>query len=163
MEVNPVELKKEYSDYIYERNEFSLMESMMYFNTTDTSLATPILAQILRNQMLYVFNAKFDWFYNSETGVLFLDSVPISVREVAITAKCYYTFDTIPAYADDWLIDFSLCRAKQVEGRIRSKYQDTIPGAPTDGESLISEGKQDEDTLKEKLESFVPLDIGMRW
>lgn len=148
---------------LYVQDEFSLAEAERYFNTRSQSIGTPILAKILRQQMSRVFDSKFDWHYDRTTGGLYLDNVPANISTISVFAKKYYTLEDLPKYAEDWLFEYTLALCKIVEGRIRSKFKDSFPGAPTDGDTLTSEGMSEREALQVSLLDFISYDMGVRY
>lgn len=151
------------STYLYARNEFSLAEAMMYFNSRDTSLQTPILARMVRNQMRRVFDDKLDWSYDKESGKLLVDNAPSDISELVIATKTYYNIATIPQYAEDWMFEYIMALCKIVEGKIRSKFKESMPGAPSDGDALSSEGASEKEALNNSINDFITYDLGVRY
>ena len=63
---------------------------------------------------------------------------------------------------ENWVRNFALAKAKQIEGEIRSKVQ--IEGSPItlNGSDLKSEGREEEERLREKLGQDIGLFFAMR-
>lgn len=161
-EVIPYRVSPQHSGLTYMRDAFSISEAMEYYNVTTESVSIPILANMFHNQINNAFNMAFDWHYDRHTGILYATNIPVDANCLAVTAKILYTRETLTTELEDWLFNFTSAKTKIVEGRIRSKYKEGSIGAPSDGETLIAEGKEELTTLADKLESFVALDIGRR-
>ena len=58
-------------------------------------------------------------------------------------------------YDSDWILDYALAECKIMLGRVRSKFAQFASigntGISLDGDTLISEGKEEKDALKETL------------
>jgi len=58
-------------------------------------------------------------------------------------------------YDTDWIFDYALAESKIMLGRVRSKFAQFASigntGIALDGDTLISEGTQEKETLKETL------------
>jgi hypothetical protein len=63
---------------------------------------------------------------------------------------------------ENWVRNFALAKVKQIEGEIRSKIQ--IEGQPItlNGTDLKSEGREEEQQLREKLGNEISLFVAMR-
>lgn len=162
IDVIPYKASPQHSGLTYMRDAFSISEAMEYYNVSTETIEIPILATMFHNQVNNAFNMAFDWHYDRHTGTLYTTNVPSDADCLAVTAKILYTRETLTTELENWLYEYTLAKLKVVEGRIRSKYKEGSIGAPSDGDTLIAEGKEELTSLTEKLESFVALDIGRR-
>ena len=94
---------------------------------------------------------------------MYLTGTPESATSICVFTKEYFNASNLPSYMDDWVISRALAYTKQSEGKIRSKYSETIPGAPTDGDTLVQEGNEELQKSDESIGQFVSYDFGYRW
>lgn len=159
VEDNPAYHEKE---NIYTRSDFNLYEAQYFYNNLENNMVTPILAKMLRNQIDNAFGSKFDWFYDYTSGDLYVDNITDGTTALTAHIKTYFTLETLNRFLDSWVYNHTLGLVMQAEGKIRSKYADSVPGAPTDGASLIQEGTALIETAGVEIDNYVSLDIGGR-
>lgn len=150
------------TDAFYTRSEFTLNELLTFYNFSAGGIIQPTLANMTYNQMMYSFGAQFDWHYDNSTGRLYSTNIPNSTQALYVQAKVTQTYEHLSPEMRVWLYEYTLARTKQVEGRIRSKFKEGSIGAPSDGDTLLSEASSELTAAMEKLESFVQLNYGVR-
>ena len=94
----------------------------------------------------YKNNDDLNAYANQDSGSVITDPGTIPVDEIPYTA---FNSD-----AQRWVKQYSYATAKIILGRMRSKFSSVpIPDAEVslDGELLISEGKEEQDSLEERL------------
>lgn len=142
---------------------FTLTESIEYFSLNSANgILTPLLATVLRNQVNNAFGRKFDWKYERSSGILYATNIPQQATLLAVEGKVRYTFDTLTTELETWIYKYAYAMTCLVEGRIRSKFKDSSSALVSDGEALVSEGKEQMPNLEQELQNFVPLNIGVR-
>lgn len=146
----------------YSRSEFTLNELLTFYNYSEGGILQPVLANVMYSQMMDAFGAKFDWHYDSSTGILYCANVPSATQVLYVQAKVLHTYETLEPEKVVWLFEYALARTKQIEGRIRSKYSEGSIGAPSDGDTLLQEAATELQAATEKLESFTQLNYGVR-
>lgn len=113
------------------------------------------LAEFLtwRETFQRVASTKPMWDYDKIYQKLMIYS-PVSY-EVCYFWYAPHRLSTIPMQHHDWILDYSLANAKKILGHVRSKYSGVLPGPARDlnlnGESLLSEAKEEMDALETKL------------
>lgn len=148
---------------IYKANEFTLYEAQRFFDTRWGGLEGPVLSRIVSNQLDKTFDSQFDWKYDRHTGKLYIVNMPQGCNFVNLEVRTRFSIDDIPQEAEDWFLAYSLALTKLMEGRIRNKFKDTVPGSPQDGDDLIQEGQQEKETLEETVNDFVSYNFGSRY
>lgn len=154
---NPEEASKR---NIYDADEFTLAELQLF---AQGDISSPLSYMTFKEQFKYWLGDNFDWHYDQISGKLYLTNIPSSATSICVFTKEYFNADNLPSYMDDWVISRALAYVKQSEGKIRSKYSESIPGAPTDGDSLVQEGNEELQKTEETIGQFVSNDFGYRW
>jgi len=79
---------------------------------------------------------------------------PTPTRNMIVLAKVQFLADDIDIRFIEWIKEYSLAHAKEILGRVRSKYQG-LPGPrgdlSLDGDKLLSESETMKEKLKESL------------
>lgn len=113
----------------------------------------------LRNMYLTEISALIpqDWRFVDNT--LYTSGYSGGVVIEAITVK---SLNHMTRTQENWVRGFALAKVKQIEGEIRSKVQ--IEGSPItlNGAELKSEGREEEEKLREKLGQEISLFFAMR-
>lgn len=94
--------------------------------------------------------------FNERTQYLQLIPAPRS-RYYGIVA-CYVELPVKELVKAQWVYKYALALTKMVVGRVRGKYANTslIGGGNIDGESLVSEGKEEREALESQLYEGAP-------
>jgi len=90
------------------------------------------------NNKIYLYPADFHWY--EPVGIIYKPAVTEEMAE-----------------QENWIKEYALARAKIILGRIRAKLSGFNSGGiniAADGESLISEGREEANALKEQLMSM---------
>lgn len=146
---------------VYSMDVFNLSVAVEYYNQC-SDLLTPILASMVQSQLGDVTGKKFNWKYDTSSRALYCTNIPQGASVLVAEAKVMYEWDTLPKSEMNWIFGYALALTKIVEGRIRSKYREGATALISDGETLISEGKEEQAQLQESLENFISLNIGVR-
>lgn len=86
--------------------------------------------------------------YELIDGMLYLSGIYGFATVKAVTEKSLFKMS--PTY-QNWIIDYALAMTKQSEGNIRGKFKVTGSPVEMDGSALISEGREEQQKLEEKL------------
>lgn len=157
------------SDVWYKRNLFNIGApqgslgydfAIMFFTNTgmfnNYNVGQYLLMQMYLKQIGKVLGQGSSWnIINNKYLQIF--PVPDSNIPVILEFRAF-DFETIlPAYKN-WIQRYSLCVAKEILGRVRSKFQ-TLPGpgggSRLDGESLLTEAREEKQLLLEELTSEI--------
>lgn len=125
------------SSYI---SDFDITSYYLYMQKLEDFKNTIGLKQTweILNNKIYLYPADYSW--DDPIGILYKPAVTEEYAE-----------------QETWIKEYALARAKIILGRIRSKLSGFNSGGmniAADGESLISEGREDVATLKEQLMSM---------
>lgn len=134
--------------------------AIMFFTNTglfnNYNVGQYMLMQMYLKQISKVLGLGTSW---TVVGgkYLHLNPVPDSSQAVILEFRGLDTNTVIPAYRN-WIQRYSLACAKEILGRVRSKYQ-TLPGpgggSRLDGEALLVEAREDKQILLEELISEI--------
>lgn len=160
VDVIPYDPAKISSRDVYNADEFTLAELQLF---SQGDISSPLSILRFKEQFKYWLGNNFDWHYDQTSGRLYLTGTPESATSICVFTKEYFNASNLPSYMDDWVISRALAYTKQSEGKIRSKYSETIPGAPTDGDTLVQEGNEELQKSDESIGQFVSYDFGYRW
>lgn len=113
----------------------------------------------LRNMYLTEVSALIPQDWRLIDDMLYTSGYSGGVVIEAITEK---SLNHMTRTQENWTRNFALAKVKQAEGEIRSKIQ--IEGQPVtlNGAELKSEGREEEERLREKLGNEISLFIAMR-
>lgn len=161
----PPQVANNLTDVWYKRQMFGMSftpGSMAYdfalafFNNTgmfnNFNVGQYVLMQQYLKQVRAVLGQKGTW---TLTNGRFLNLFPVPDydEQVIIEFRGLDTNTLLPAYRN-WLQRYTLCVAKEILGRVRSKYQ-TLPGpgggSKLDGEALLRESAEEKEKLLEEL------------
>lgn len=157
------------TDVWYRRNLFTLGATpgsleydfaIMFFTNTglfnNYNVGQYMLMQMYLKQISKVLGQGSSWnIINNRYLQLF--PVPDSNHAVILEYRGLDANTILPAYRN-WLQRYSLCLAKEILGRVRSKFK-TLPGpgggSSLDGELLLSEAREEKQLLLEELASEI--------
>jgi len=103
-----------------------------------------------------VFSVEPDWFYEQQSKILYVNLRSGSFSKLALAKLKLSEFDIskLPAKDEDIFYRWCLAHAKEIIGRIRSKY-DSLPAASgqvtLDGATLLAEGKEEKAQLDKEV------------
>jgi hypothetical protein len=153
------------SDVWYRRNLFNIGATpgslgydfaIMFFTNTglfnNYNVGEYLLMQMYLKQVGKVLGQGSSW--NIVNGkYLQVFPVPDGSTPIILEFRAFDYETVLPAYKN-WIQRYSLCVAKEILGRVRSKFQ-TLPGpgggSRLDGESLLAEAKEEKQMLLEEL------------
>ena len=124
-------------------SDFDITSYYLYMQKLEDFKKTLGLKQMweILNNKIYLYPADYAW--DDPIGILYKPAVTEEYAE-----------------QEEWIKEYALAKAKVILGRIRSKLSGFNSGGmniAADGESLISEGREDIATLKEQLMSMSPV------
>jgi len=107
----------------------------------------------------YLTGTDLDWSWHQDITTLLIKPAPNRSMKVAYDyAELPDSIENVPLYDQGWVVDYSLALVKEMLGRVRNKFQG-VPGnelpIETDGADLISEGKEEQEALKEGLAATI--------
>jgi hypothetical protein len=157
------------TDVWYKRNLFSLgvnQDSLefnfvwMFFNNTglfnNYNVSQYLQMQMYLKQMKRVLGLAGTWSVVNNKYIQ-LYPVPAETEPVILEFRAINPDTIHPAYKS-WIQRYSLCLAKEILGRVRSKYE-TVPGpgggARLDGIALLSEAREEKALLLEELQTEI--------
>ena len=153
------------SDVWYRRNLFNIGATpgslgydfaIMFFTNTglfnNYNVGQYLLMQMYLKQIGKVLGQGSSWnIINNKYLQVF--PVPDSNTPIILEFRAFDYETVLPAYKN-WIQRYSLCVAKEILGRVRSKFQN-LPGpgggSKLDGESLLAEAKEEKALLLEEL------------
>jgi hypothetical protein len=134
--------------------------AIMFFTNTglfnNYNVSQYLLMQMYLKQINKVLGNAVSWdIINNK--YLQLHPMPESNEAVILEFRAVDAETLHPAYKN-WIQKYSLCVAKEILGRVRSKFQ-TLPGpgggSKLDGELLLAEAKEEKQLLIEELTSEI--------
>jgi hypothetical protein len=165
----PFEVASNLTDVIFRRQMFGLhllegsLEydfAIMFFSNhnffNNMNMGQYVLMQQYMKQIRKVLGQNGTWKV-IDNKYLHLFPVPGNQESVILEFRAINYATILPAYKN-WLQRYSLCVAKEILGRVRSKYK-TLPGpgggSQLDGAELLQEAAREKEQLLEELASEI--------
>jgi hypothetical protein len=119
-----------YEDPLLITAELSELDLWRYnqFSTLATDPGDYYAAKLWRNEVKRAVGSDFDWEYDYNTHTLYVSGIPTSASGISYIYVENPTLATVSESDDDMVFDLAVSKAKQILGRIRSKFGG-IPGA----------------------------------
>ena len=143
-------------------DEFTLAANLYMYSSTQHSLSSIITAKMYGDQVKQMFGNKFDWEYDKITGKLYMSSFPAGAQTIMADVISPISIENAPIELEDWIKNYFIALVKIVEGNIRRKFKN-LPGAPDDGDTLVSEGTTEKDKYEQELKDILPHILGQRY
>jgi hypothetical protein len=135
-----------FSDFNFDNRHF------FWYHSTYATMTDYAILNAYNEMYLRTIGKEGQW--TTYGNKLVLSPVPDKAVRVALRYSAYPEDNDIRR--DEWIRLWALSECKVMLGRIRSKYS-SLPGPrgdlSMDGESLISEGREDQTNLRERLNS----------
>lgn len=103
-----------------------------------------------------LYGSNVDWKYDEISKVLYL-KLPTTATEVILACSANYTLEQVRVPDEEIVYGLTLAYVKETLGLIRRKFGGAkLPGGEVnlDGESLVSEGKEEQEKYIEELKSI---------
>lgn len=94
--------------------------------------------------------------FSFQNGILFLDMDDVGFSQVTVEGIPNVEMEQIKDYrAEDWVRRYALALTKEVLGRVRSKFKPQGVPVELDGDTLLSEGREEKERLEQELSDQV--------
>lgn len=143
-------------------DEFTLAANLYQFSGVRESLSSVLLAKMYGDQVKTMFGNKFDWEFDKSSGKLYMSNFPAGTQTVMVDVISPISIENAPIEIEDWIKNYFIALVKIVEGNIRRKFKN-LPGAPDDGDSLVSEGTAEKEKYEQELKDILPHILGQRY
>lgn len=115
------------------------------------------LSRMYANELSYTLTGGFEFEFDPTTGTLLISPPPaISTDAVAVCVDEWEINDLKDIWVKNWVKDYALAKCKIILGTVRRKIQNVQGSELTfdlDGETLVSEGKEELQVLMENIKT----------